>query len=157
MEDFKKVTLSTQSHFLGYEGRSSKPTKFDAAFTFQLGLTAGSLVLAGKTGYMAAITDFDRGGRVLGLPLTGLITAEMRKGKEEFVIEKSLVELESPSFKVFAQNRDKWAQEDLFSSPGAIQYWGPTSKQIPIIVALDQDYPDFDNFDLGEEKQIVIE
>jgi diphosphate-dependent phosphofructokinase len=157
VEDFKKVTLSTQSHFLGYEGRSSKPTKFDAAFTFQLGLTAGSLVLAGKTGYMAAITDFDRGGRVLGLPLTGLITAEMRKGKEEFVIEKSLVGLESPSFMVFAQHRDKWAQEDLFSSPGAIQYWGPTSKQIPIIVALDQGYPDFDNFDLGEEKQNVIE
>ena len=157
VDDFKKVTLLTQSHFLGYEGRSSKPTKFDAAFTFQLGLTAASLVLAGKTGYMAAITDFDRGGRVLGLPLTGLITAEMRKGKEEFVIEKSLVELESPSFIVFAQNRDKWAEEDLFSSPGAIQYWGPTSRQIPIIVALDQGYPDFDNFDLGEEKQIVIE
>ena len=102
---------------------------------------------------MAAITDFHRGGRVLGLPLTGLITVEMRKGKEEFVIEKSLVELESPSFKVFAQNRDKWAKEDLFSSPGAIQYWGPTSKQIPIIVALDQGYPDFDNFDLGEKSR----
>ncbi|MGD0398783.1 MAG: diphosphate--fructose-6-phosphate 1-phosphotransferase [Syntrophobacteraceae bacterium] len=155
VEDFKKVTLSTQSHFFGYEGRSSKPTKFDAAFTFQLGLAAASLVLAGKSGYMAAVTDFDRGGRVLGLPLTGLITAEMRKGKEEFVIEKSLVELESPSFTVFAQNRDKWAEQDLFSSPGAIQYWGPISKQIPIIVALDRDYPDYDNFDLGEEKQIV--
>jgi pyrophosphate--fructose-6-phosphate 1-phosphotransferase len=157
VEDFKKVTLSTQSHFLGYEGRSSKPTRFDAAFTFLLGLTAGSLVLAGKTGYMAAVTDFDRGGRVLGLPLAGLITVEMRKGKEEFVIEKSLVRLESPSFKIFAQNRDKWAQEDLFSSPGAIQYWGPTSRQIPIIVALDQDYPDFNSFNLGEEKQIDIE
>ncbi len=157
VEDFKKVTLSTQSHFFGYEGRSSKPTKFDAAFTFQLGLTAASLVLAGKSGYMAAITDFDRGGRVLGLPLTGLITAEVRKGEEEFVIEKSLVGLESPSFRVFVQNRDKWAEEDLFSSPGAIQYWGPISKQIPIIVALDQDYLDFDNFDLGEEKQPVIE
>ena len=157
VEDFKKVTLSTQSHFLGYEGRSSKPTKFDAAFTFQLGLTAGSLVLARKTGYMAAITDLHKGGRFLGLPLTGLITVEMRKGKEEFVIGKSLVELESPSFRAFAQNRDKWAAEDLFSSPGAIQYWGPTSKQIPIIVALDQDYADFDNFDLGTEKQIVTE
>jgi len=157
VEDFKKATLSTQSHFLGYEGRSSKPTKFDAAFTFQLGLAASSLVLAGKTGYMAAITDFDKGGRVLGLPLTGLITVETRKGKEEFVIEKSLVELTSPSFRVFAQNRDKWSKEDLFSSPGAIQYWGPTSKQLPIIVALDQGYPDFDNFDLGKEKQIEMQ
>ncbi len=154
-EDFKKVTLSTQSHFLGYEGRSSKPTRFDAAFTFLLGLTAGSLVLAGKTGYMAAVNDFDKGGRVLALPLTGLITVEARGGKEEFVIEKSLVELGSPSFKVFAQNRDKWAQEDLFSSPGAIQYWGPTSNQVPLIVALDQGYADFNSFDLGEEKKVT--
>ncbi len=157
VEDFKKVSLSTQSHFLGYEGRSSKPSRFDAAFTFQLGLAAGSLALSGKTGYMAAITDFHKGGRVLALPLTGLVTAEMRKGKEEFVIEKSLVELSSPSFRAYAQNRDKWAGEDCFSSPGAIQYWGPTSKQVPIIVALDQDYPDFDSFDLGAEKQVVIE
>ena len=156
VEDFKKVALSTQSHFLGYEGRSSKPTRFDAAFTFLLGLTAGSLALAGKTGYMAAITNFQGGGLVLGLPLAGLITVEMRKGKEEFVIEKSLVELDSPSFKVFAQNRDKWANEDLFSSPGAIQYWGPTSKQVPIIVALDQDYQDFSGFDLGEERKIEV-
>ena len=157
VEDFKKVTLSTQSHFLGYEGRSSKPSRFDAAFTFQLGLAAGSLVLSGKTGYMAAITDFHKGGRVLALPLTGLVTAEMRHGKEEFVIEKSLVELSSPSFKIYAQNRDKWAIKDCFSSPGAMQYWGPTSRQVPMIVALDQDYPDFDSFDMGEEKQIIIE
>ncbi|MFZ2445550.1 MAG: diphosphate--fructose-6-phosphate 1-phosphotransferase [Syntrophobacteraceae bacterium] len=157
IEDFRKVTLSTQSHFLGYEGRSSKPTRFDAAFTFLLGLTAGSLALAGKTGYMAAVTDFDKGGRILALPLAGLITAEMRKGKEEFVIEKSLVDLNSASFRVFAQNRDKWAREDLFSSPGAIQYWGPTSRQIPLIVALDQDYSDFGSFDLGEEKEIKVE
>ena len=157
IQDFKKATLSTQSHFLGYEGRSSKPTKFDAAFTFLLGMTAGSLVLAGKTGYMAALTDFDKGGRVLALPLTGMITAEMRKGKEEFVIEKSLVDLGSPSFKLFAENRDKWAKQDLFSSPGAIQYWGPTSRQVPIIVALDQGYSDFNGFDLGEDKEIKVE
>ncbi len=157
IEDFKKMSLSTQSHFLGYEGRSSKPTRFDAAFTFLLGLTAGSLVLAGKTGYMAAVTDFDRGGRILALPLAGLITVEMRKGKEEFVIEKSLVELDSPSFKLFAENRERWAEVDLFSSPGSIQYWGPTSRQIPIIVALDQNYPDFGTFELGEEREIKID
>ncbi len=155
VQDLKKASLSTLSHFLGYEGRSSKPTRFDAAFTFLLGLTAGSLVLAGKTGYMAAVTDFHNGGRVLALPLPGLITVEMRSGKEEFVIEKSLVGLDSPSFRFFAQNRDKWAAEDLFSSPGAIQYWGPTSRQVPIIVALDQDYPDFNGFNLGEEKQLI--
>ena len=82
IEKIKSMTLSTQSHFLGYEGRCGKPTLFDATFTFLLGLTAGSLVLDGRTAYMAAVTDFDKGGRVLGLPLVGLITCEMRKGKK---------------------------------------------------------------------------
>ncbi len=157
VEDFKKVSLSVQSHFLGYEGRCSKPSRFDAAFTFQLGMAAGSLVLSGKTGYMAAVTDFHKGGRVLALPLTGLISTEMRGGKEEFVIKRSLVELSSPSFRLYAENRDRWAREDCFSSPGAIQYWGPTCRQVSMLVALDQEYPDFASFDLGEEKQVLVE
>ena len=156
IEKVKSLSLSTQSHFLGYEGRCAKPSRFDAAFTFLLGLTAGSLVLAQKTGYMAAVTDFDKGGRILALPLVALVTSEMRKGKEEFVIEKSLVKTSSPSFKVFAANRDKWAQEDLFSSPGPIQHWGPTSCQLPVSVALDQGYEDYRNFDLGTEQEIKL-
>jgi len=157
IEKIKTLSLSTQSHFLGYEGRSGKPTLFDAAFTFNLGLAAGSLVLAGETGYMAALTDFDKGGRVLALPLSGLITSEERKGKTEEVIEKSLVTLSSASFKAFAANRDKWAGEDLFSSPGPIQHWGPTSKQIPISVALDQGYRDYKSFNLGEDHKLELE
>jgi len=157
VEKIKSLTLATQSHFLGYEGRCAKPTRFDAAFTFLLGLTAGSLVLAEKTGYMAAVTDFDRGGRILALPLVALVTSEMRKGREEFVIEKSLVRTTSPSFTIFAQNRARWAEEDLFSSPGPIQYCGPTSGQIPVSVALEQGYGDYTSFDLGTEQQIVLE
>lgn len=157
IDKFKVASFSSQSHFLGYEGRSGKPTSFDAAFTFALGLTAGSLALAGKTGYMAAVTDFDKGGTVLALPITGLIACELRKGKEEMVIEKSLVELDSPAFKLFAAHREKWAQEDLFSSPGPIQHWGPASRQIPISVALNQGYADYRTFNLGEERKIRLE
>lgn len=152
----KSMTLSTQSHFLGYEGRSGHPTLLDAAFAFNLGLTAGSLVLCGKTGYMAAITDFASGGRVLALPILGLISRETRKGEEVLVISKSLVETISPAFATFAENREKWSQGDLFSSPGPIQYWGPVSKQLPILVALDQGYADYRNFDLGKEHPIVF-
>jgi pyrophosphate--fructose-6-phosphate 1-phosphotransferase len=154
IEKLKATSFSSQSHFLGYEGRSAKPTAFDAAYTFALGLTAGSLILAEKTGYMAAVADFDKGGRILALPLTGLITCEMRKGKEEQVIEKSLVQTASASFKVFEENRERWAKEDLFCSPGPIQHWGPTRKQIPMSVAIDQGYDDYMNFDLGEERVI---
>ncbi|MFO7459466.1 MAG: hypothetical protein R6X07_02500 [Desulfatiglandales bacterium] len=106
---------------------------------------------------MAAITDFDKGGRVLALPLVALVTIEMRKGKEEFVIEKSLVKTSSPAFKVFSQNREKWAREDLFSSPGPIQHWGPTSRQLPISVALNQQYDDYKDFNLGDDRQITLE
>lgn len=157
IEKLKSMTFSPLSHFLGYEGRSAKPSTFDAAFTFALGLTAGSLVLAGKTGYMAAVTDFDKGGHPLALPLAALITSEFRKGKEELVIEKSLVRTDSPAFKVFEKNRDRWATEDVFSSPGPIQHWGPTSRQIPISVALNQGYDDYLGFDLGKEKEIKFE
>ncbi len=157
LQQIQTTSLSTQSHFLGYEGRSGKPTAFDAAFTFALGLTAGSLVLAGKTGYMAAVTDFDKGGTILALPITGLLTCEMRKGQEETVIEKSLVKTSSPSFKAFEENREKWALKDLFSSPGPVQHWGPASKQIPITVALDQGYKTYKEFDLGKETVVELE
>ena len=156
IDKIKGMTLSTLSHFLGYEGRSGKPTLFDSAYTFNLGLAAGALVLSGKTSYMAAITDLDKGGSVLALPLSGLIACEMRKGKQEQVIEKSLVRTDSPAFKVFEANREEWAENDLFSSPGPIQHWGPTSRQLPILVALDQSYKDYIAFDLGEEREIVL-
>ena len=157
IEKIKNMSFSTQSHFLGYEGRCAKPTRFDAAYTFLLGLAAGSLVLGGRTGYMAVVTDFDKGGRVLALPLVALVTTEMRKGIEEFVIEKSLVKTDSPAFTVFARNRERWAQEDRFSSPGPIQHWGPVSKQISISVALEQGYADYRSFDLGEDRTLTLE
>jgi pyrophosphate--fructose-6-phosphate 1-phosphotransferase len=156
IELFRSMTLATQAHFLGYEGRCSKPTLLDQAFTFILGLTAGSLALAGKTGYMASVTDFDKGGRALAIPLSGLITAELRKGKEELVIEKSLVNTSSASFKAYAFNRRRWAVEDMFCNPGPIQYWGPTAKQVPISVALDQGYADYADFNLGEERPVCF-
>ena len=46
---------------------------YDASFTFNLGLIAGSLILDGRTGYMASLTQFTHGGEPLAIPLTGLI------------------------------------------------------------------------------------
>ena len=157
IQGIRNAVFSVQSHFLGYEGRSGKPTAFDASLTFNLGLTAGSLILCGKTAYMAAVTDYDRGGRILAIPVASLIASEMRKGKEEMVIEKSLVKLNSAAFQAFAANRAKWAKQDFFSSPGPIQHWGPISRQIPMVVALEQGYEDFRDFNLGEEHRIKPE
>lgn len=155
-EDGKKFMASkysTNSHFFGYEGRCGAPTLFDAAYTLNLGLAAGSLVLDGKTGYIASITDMDKGGKVLALPLTGLLNIEKRHGKNEMVIKKGLVETDSPAFGFFAERREAWAEKDLFTSPGPRQLWGPVSKQLPITVALNRDYHTI-LFDLGEETRL---
>jgi len=141
------VPFATQNHFFGYEGRCGAPTLFDAAFTYNLGLAAGSLLLSGKTGYLAAFTDFHAGGTAKAVPLAGLLNVERRHGREELVIEKALVRTDSPAFRYFAERREAWAEEDRFTSPGPRQMWGPTSKQIPLTVALNQGYPDF-SFDI---------
>jgi pyrophosphate--fructose-6-phosphate 1-phosphotransferase len=136
------VKFQTQKHFFGYEGRCGAPSRFDAAYTYNLGLTAGSLVLDGKTGYLAAFTSFDDGGRPLAIPLTGLLQVERRGGKDELVIEKALVKTDSPAFLYFASRREAWGAEDHFSSPGPRQYWGPASHLLPLTVALNQGYQD---------------
>ena len=131
-----KVPFAAHCHFLGYEGRCGAPTLFDAAYTFNLGLTAGSLILDGRTGYMATITDLTNGGAPQAIPLTGLLNIERRHGKDEFVIEKALVKMDDPAMCYFASRRAAWAADDLFASPGPRQLWGPAAYQLPISVAL---------------------
>jgi pyrophosphate--fructose-6-phosphate 1-phosphotransferase len=135
-----EVKFATLNHFFGYEGRCGAPTLFDAAYTYNLGLTAGSLILSGKTGYMASFTNLENGGEILALPLPALLNCEERHCKEELVIEKALVKLDSPAFRYFEKNREKWSEKDLFTSPGPRQLWGPASNQMPITVALNQGY-----------------
>jgi pyrophosphate--fructose-6-phosphate 1-phosphotransferase len=136
----ESVKFASQNHFFGYEGRCGAPTLFDAAYTFNLGLTAGSLILSGKTGYIASITELNAGGFPVALPLTGLLNIERRHGKDEMVIEKALVKLDSPAFKYFESRRAAWSADDLFCSPGPRQLWGPAAIQIPITVALNRNY-----------------
>jgi pyrophosphate--fructose-6-phosphate 1-phosphotransferase len=100
------VPFAAHSHFLGYEGRCGAPTLFDAAYTYNLGLTAGSLILDGRTGYMATITGLTSGGVPQAIPLAGLLNIERRHGKDEFVIEKALVKMDSPAMQYFVSRRD---------------------------------------------------
>ncbi len=143
------VSFSTQNHFFGYEGRCGAPTLFDAAYTYNLGLTAGSLILAEKTGYMASIADLSTGGHPIAIPLSGLLNVERRHGKDEFVIEKALAKTDSEAMKYFISRREDWASEDRFASPGPRQLWGPASRQIPMTVALNRK-SDSLNFKIGE-------
>lgn len=132
------IPFATQSHFFGYEGRCGAPTLFDAAYTLNLGLTAGALVLAGKTGYMASIGEIFSGGVPLAIPLAGLLDVERRHGSEAVVIEKALVKVDAPAMQYFVSRREAWAQDDLFASPGPRQLWGPVARQVPVSVALNR-------------------
>jgi len=51
---------------------------------------------------------------------------ERRHGAMKPVIKKALVELDGPVFKALEQNRDKWAINDCYVFPGAVQYFGPS-------------------------------
>ncbi|MDR3221670.1 MAG: diphosphate--fructose-6-phosphate 1-phosphotransferase [Candidatus Accumulibacter sp.] len=131
-----KIPFAAHCHFLGYEGRCGAPTLFDAAYTYNLGLTAGSLILDGRTGYMATVTDLGRGGAPRAIPLTGLLNVERRNGQDEFVIEKALVKMDSPAMRYLLSRRAAWSADDLFCSPGPRQLWGHAARQMPISVAL---------------------
>lgn len=135
-----KFSFAPLTHFFGYEGRCGAPSRFDAAYTYNLGLAAGSAALQGLTGHMVGITEMATGGKAVALPLTALIHAERRHGKTSYVIKKALVTLDSPAFKAFESHRDVWAMGDCFSSPGPRQYVGPLSQLMPLTVALNQGY-----------------
>lgn len=139
-----KVKFESLNHFFGYEARCGASTLFDSSYTYNLGATAGSLIMDGRTGYMASLTDLDKGAKPLGIPIASLLDIEMRKGKPAKVIEKALVELDSPAFLHLKSRRKLWAENDLSSSPGPVQFWGPTSRQMPKTVALNRNYSSLD-------------
>lgn len=146
----EKVKFESLNHFFGYEARCGASTLFDSSYTYNLGATAGSLILDGRTGYMASLTDLDKGARPLGIPIASLLDIEMRKGKPAKVIEKALVKLDSPAFLYLQSRRKLWAENDLSSSPGPVQFWGPTARQLPKTVALNREYKTLD-FKFGSE------
>lgn len=121
--------FSSLSHFFGYEGRCAAPTNFDADYTYSLGYAAAQLVRAGLTGYTANVINLTKPSEKWvagGVPVTMMLNMEVRKGKPTPVIKKALVDIEGKPFKVFEQNRDKWAINDDYVFPGPIQYFGPT-------------------------------
>lgn len=136
--------LKTQTHFFGYDGRGSDPTRFDCMYTYNLGLTVFSLVANGATGQMAAIRNLERGfaqWEPLGVPIAPLMHLEERGGKLNLVIERSLVDLDSPAFHVYRERRERWLaagedEPDLYRRP-AVTYLGVDSEEeLPITLAL---------------------
>ncbi|MFO7784736.1 MAG: 6-phosphofructokinase [Thermodesulfobacteriota bacterium] len=135
--------FKTQNHFYGYDGRGNDPTRFDCTYTYNLGLCVFSLVAHGATGQMAAIRnlefDFSR-WEPIGIPIAPLMRLEERKGKLALVLEKTVVDVDSPAFRVVEGLRDKWLAahpgEDEFRRPGPIRFCGMAEEDRPITLLL---------------------
>ena len=90
---------------------------------------AAALVAGGKTGTMSCVGNLTAppdAWTAAGVPLTSMMQMEMRKGKRAPVIGKALVELDGAAFGAFAAARERWALEDDYRYPSAIQYFGPS-------------------------------
>jgi pyrophosphate--fructose-6-phosphate 1-phosphotransferase len=137
-----KGKFSTQSHFLGYEGRCAAPSNYDADYCYSLGYTAAALIGAGRTGYMASIRNTTKPFAKWvcgGIPITMMMNIEKRHGEDKPVIQKALVKLDGAPFKFFAKNRDQWAVSSEYIYPGPIQYFGPSEvcDQVTVTLALE--------------------
>ena len=120
------------THFYGYEGRCGVPSSFDSMLGYNLGLTAGSLLVAGKTGYLAGFGELSKGGMPYAIPLITLIIKENRQGVVLSAIKKQIVKKTDPAFEYLVKNRVKWIKGDTHS-PGPRQL---SKKEMPISVAL---------------------
>lgn len=135
--------LKTQTHFFGYDGRGNDPTRFDCIYTYNLGLTVFSLIVNGVTGQMAAIKNLEKEfskWEPIGIPIAPLMHLEERKGKLELVLEKSLVDVDSASFRVVKALREKWlaavSGDDDYRRPGPIRFSGKSVEERPITLVL---------------------
>ena len=135
--------IKTQLHFYGYDGRGSDPTRFDCIYTYNLGLTAFSLIANGATGQMAAIKNLEKDlsdWEPIAIPIAPLMHLEERKGRLELVLEKSLVSVDSVSFKVLKACREKWLAAtpgpDNYRRPGPIRFAGKSEEHRPMTLIL---------------------
>ena len=75
-----------------------------------------------------------------GLPIAPLMGLEERKGKLELVLEKSLVDIQGPAFKVVKALREQWLAatpgEDCFRHPGPIQLNGSSEEDRPLTLLI---------------------
>ena len=132
-----------QIHFYGYDGRGNDPTRFDCNYTHNLGMTVFSLIANGATGQMAAIKNLEKdfsAWEPLGIPIAPLMHLEERKGKLALVLEKSIVDVNSASFRIVKRLRENWLAaspgEDNYRRPGPIRFAGKSEEERPITLVL---------------------
>lgn len=120
--------FSALSFFCGYEGRSCFPSPFDSKYTYALGHVAALLINEKLTGYMALVQKLVKNvsdWQIGAVPLINLMHMEKRQGELKPVVKKTMVDLDSPLFKLFKEQKSKWMIKDDYQYPGPIQFYGP--------------------------------
>jgi len=128
-----KGTFRPQNHFYGYEGRCGLPSNFDSRYCHAIGRTVVTLCDAGYTGLIASIGNIlapVSEWTVSGTPISGLLNIERRHGHATPVIKKALTELDGAPYLTLKKNRQKWALQECYRSPGPVQYTGPGSDDV---------------------------
>jgi len=123
----KELSFNAVGHFFGYEGRACFPTNFDAKYGRSLGILSALSIRDGLTGTVASIQNLHQPvekWQLKAVPIVDLIHFEVRKGREKPVIRKALVDINQGPFIKFLNSRKSWELEDLYSSPGPIQFFG---------------------------------
>lgn len=118
-------SFTARTHFLGYEGRCSLPSNFDATYCYTLGQTAALLIRDNHSGYMAFVSHLEKPvslWKVGAVPLVPLMHMTIRKGKSKPVIKKALVDCTGKAFSFFQEKRAVWSEEDCYSFPGPMQF-----------------------------------
>ncbi|MCW7754417.1 6-phosphofructokinase [Desulfobotulus sp. H1] len=130
-----------QPHFYGYDGRGSDPTPFDCNYTYNLGRTVFALIAGGATGQMAVIRNLEKDvseWEPMGVPLAALMHLEERKGKMALVMEKKLVDVQSPAFQVLKAMGAEWlaarAGEDPCRRPDSVWMTGAEDKPLTLLL-----------------------
>jgi pyrophosphate--fructose-6-phosphate 1-phosphotransferase len=92
---------------------------------------------------MAAIRNLERHfsqWEPIGIPIAPLMHLEERKGRLALVIEKSVVAVHSPAFRIVKAFREKWLAatpgDDHFRRPGPIRFTGKSEEDRPITLML---------------------
>lgn len=120
------------SHYFGYEGRCSYPSKFDSDYCYTLGNTAAALLECRRTGMVATVKNLVAEPHewvVGGTPVTSMMNIERRKGKDKPVVKKKLVDLEDAPFQTLKRLRRSWMLNDDYRVPGPIQHEGSCRDQ----------------------------
>ena len=132
-EPFCDPKFQTVCFYLGYQARSSLPSRFDCDLGYTLGLGAAALCAARRTGYMATahcLSAPTAEWRVCGVPLYALMGAEKRAGVAIPAVTTHPVDLDGASFRRFAAVREALRQKELYCNPGPVQFDGPLAAAV---------------------------